>query len=202
VRTDEDTYSRELAAVAIERGAVQNADELAELIDELRRWENFGYVRLALEIGVYLGGTLWLWKTLWPQAEVVGIDNMTLMGKCEACERRRAHNNCPNMMLELNSHDAHLLKRDSADVPAHFQDDIFDFLHIDGDHSLAGVRADFDNYSPMVKEGGRIILHDAALEGSGVKAFCGDTLSKLRGALLIHCPDSPSITYGVGVIPV
>lgn len=198
MQTDEDTYSRELASIAIERGAVQNANELAELIDELRRRD----VQLVLEIGVYLGGTLWLWKSLWPEAEVVGIDNMTLIGRCEACERRRAHNGCPNMMLDLNSRDAHLLRRNSADVPAHFKPASFDLLHIDGDHSISGVRADWNNYSPMVKPGGLILLHDAALDGTGVQELWDDTLSKLSGAFLIHVPDSPTMAYGIGVVPV
>lgn len=35
-----------------------------------------------------------------------------------------------------------------------------DFLFIDGDHSLEGVRADFLNYSPLVRRGGLIAFHD------------------------------------------
>ena len=35
-----------------------------------------------------------------------------------------------------------------------------DFLFIDGDHSYEGVKADFEIYSPLVKEGGLIAFHD------------------------------------------
>ncbi len=35
-----------------------------------------------------------------------------------------------------------------------------DFLFIDGDHSYAGVKSDFDSYSPLVKPGGWIAFHD------------------------------------------
>ena len=35
-----------------------------------------------------------------------------------------------------------------------------DFLFIDGDHTYEGVRADFEMYSPLVREGGLIALHD------------------------------------------
>jgi predicted O-methyltransferase YrrM len=35
-----------------------------------------------------------------------------------------------------------------------------DFLFIDGDHSEAGVRQDFEMYSPLVRKGGIIVLHD------------------------------------------
>lgn len=36
----------------------------------------------------------------------------------------------------------------------------FDILFIDGDHTYEGVKADLANYAPLVKSGGRIILHD------------------------------------------
>jgi SAM-dependent methyltransferase len=36
----------------------------------------------------------------------------------------------------------------------------FDCLFIDGDHKYAGVKADFENYSPFVRDGGVIIFHD------------------------------------------
>lgn len=35
-----------------------------------------------------------------------------------------------------------------------------ELLFIDGDHTLAGVTADWDNYSPLVAESGIIALHD------------------------------------------
>ena len=37
-----------------------------------------------------------------------------------------------------------------------------DFLFIDGDHSYQGVKMDFEMYSPLVREGGMIALHDIA----------------------------------------
>jgi len=198
VKIDEEAYADELAAVAIERGAAQNERELADLIETLRRTRR--NVRAVLEIGVYKGGTLWLWKTLWPQAEVVGIDNMTLL-KCEACEHRRAHSDCPFMMFELNTHNTHLLRRDSADVPAHFRPASFDILHIDGDHTPTGVRKDWNNYTPMVRAGGLVLIHDVANEGApgwGVHELWAETLSKMPGAYAISQPGS----YGIGIVPV
>lgn len=38
-----------------------------------------------------------------------------------------------------------------------------DYLHIDGDHATAGVLADFADFSPMVRVGGVISLHDLHL---------------------------------------
>jgi predicted O-methyltransferase YrrM len=36
-----------------------------------------------------------------------------------------------------------------------------DLLFIDGDHSEAGVRADFERWSPHVRRGGHLLFHDA-----------------------------------------
>lgn len=44
--------------------------------------------------------------------------------------------------------------------------DGLDLLFIDGDHSFMGVKADWDRWSPLVKNTGYIILHDT---GSGSK---------------------------------
>jgi predicted O-methyltransferase YrrM len=48
-----------------------------------------------------------------------------------------------------------------------------DVLFIDGDHTYEGVKADLANYAPMVKSGGRIILHDvcSAYDPGVRKAF-------------------------------
>ena len=37
-----------------------------------------------------------------------------------------------------------------------------DFLFIDGDHTYAGVKNDFEGYSKLVKKGGLIAFHDIA----------------------------------------
>jgi len=46
----------------------------------------------------------------------------------------------------------------SVDFVNHFQN--VDFLFIDGDHSLECCRSDFENYSPLIKVGGLVALHD------------------------------------------
>ena len=38
--------------------------------------------------------------------------------------------------------------------------DKLDFLFIDGDHSLAGVKSDFQMYCPLVRSGGFVAFHD------------------------------------------
>jgi predicted O-methyltransferase YrrM len=61
-------------------------------------------------------------------------------------------------LLRSDSRDA----RTVAAVRAHFTSQEVDFLFIDGDHSYNGVRADFENFAPLVRPGGLVALHDIA----------------------------------------
>lgn len=46
-----------------------------------------------------------------------------------------------------------------------------DILFIDGDHTYAGVKADYEKYEPYVVKGGLIILHDITNRRVGVPCF-------------------------------
>ncbi len=52
---------------------------------------------------------------------------------------------------------------DSSEVVKTFKGKI-DLLFVDGDHSISGSRADFENWSPLVKVGGVMAVHDCACE--------------------------------------
>ncbi len=39
-------------------------------------------------------------------------------------------------------------------------DQQYDMLFIDGDHKMPGIQQDWDNYEPLVKPGGLILMHD------------------------------------------
>lgn len=56
-----------------------------------------------------------------------------------------------------------LLRMSSKDAAAELQDDSFDFVFIDADHSMKAVLNDLDNYWPKVRSGGIIAGHDANL---------------------------------------
>jgi predicted O-methyltransferase YrrM len=48
-----------------------------------------------------------------------------------------------------------------------------DVLFIDGDHSYEGAKADFERWGPHVREGGRLLFHDAIDTGSYGNVYPG-----------------------------
>ena len=54
---------------------------------------------------------------------------------------------------------------DTAETASLYQDQVFNFLFIDADHSYAGCKADFEAWSPLVRSGGEIAFHDNDLKG-------------------------------------
>lgn len=191
--------SLDLAAQAVERGAAQQVDELAELVAFLQARPAPASV---LEIGVYRGGTLWLWRQLArPDGFVLGIE--ITAPACDFCERRRAHVDCPLQQLHRNVVDdagapVELLLADSHEQATfelarkRFPAGV-DFLHVDGDHELVGASRDFELYAPLVKADGVLAIHDVAAVDGGLDVPGGRTLApdeygpallwqKLRGA--------------------
>lgn len=65
----------------------------------------------------------------------------------------------------------------------------YDVIIIDGDHSYSGVRNDYQNYRPLLREGGFIIFDDYGVpEWQGVTDFANDTLAQDKSLerVLLH----------------
>lgn len=56
-----------------------------------------------------------------------------------------------------------LFKLNSAQAALELKDAAYDFVFIDGDHSIKGVLTDLDNYAPKVKKGGIVAGHDIGI---------------------------------------
>jgi predicted O-methyltransferase YrrM len=132
------------------------------------------YVRLAtivqqrkpqviVEIGTANGGTLLAWCALaQPQAVVVSIDLPGgIHGGGYAYWRSfiYRHFRQPGQSLHLFRADSHLPGTREA-LQKILPPQGIDFLFIDGDHTYEGVKADFKMYSPLVRQGGFVALHD------------------------------------------
>lgn len=116
-------------------------DRLLEIVEA--RWP----ARI-LEVGVFHGGTLWHWLQM---GDVVAVDD-TCYEAADWYEWAREQ----DRGLTLIQGDCH-----HPDVVEQIRQlGPYDFCFIDADHTYQSVRADWDNYGPMVKPGGLVGLHD------------------------------------------
>ena len=119
--------------------------------------------RRVVEIGTCHGGTLYLWcQASSDQGQILSIDlpEGEFGGGYHACRiplyESFSRNRQKITLLRNNSH----AESTFLEVKRHFDGERIDFLFIDGDHSYAGVKRDFEMYSQLVRPGGRIALHD------------------------------------------
>jgi predicted O-methyltransferase YrrM len=121
--------------------------------------------RRILEIGTCDGGSLFLFaQVAAPDAHVISVDlpDGLFGGGYPSWKtplyRRFAR---PGQRLDLLRADSHN-PATVDEVRSLLGGEPLDFLFIDGDHSYAGVRQDFEAYSSLVGEGGLIGFHDIA----------------------------------------
>lgn len=128
--------------------ASQRIDELAAAIDLAASIDP----KVIVEIGCDAGGTLWCWRQI-----------------CEAvCGITLADNSWPTggQCYSLDTHGAIVLRGDSHDPSSlrwlleWLDGRAVDVLHLDGDHSRDGVESDWAMYSPLVRAGGLVLVHD------------------------------------------
>ena len=108
------------------------------------------------EIGGRIGGSLALFaQVAAPDARILSVDLEYKPGQKEALSAfARASQSIT--CVAADSHAPATL----AMVQTWLRGAKFDFLLIDGDHSMSGVKSDYVMYSPLVKPGGIIAFHD------------------------------------------
>jgi cephalosporin hydroxylase len=134
--------------------------EYARIVAELRP-------RTVLEIGTYHGGTLFIHSRLAsPNATLISIDLPgSLLGRLWRWMHAPIFNRFTRRGQEM-----HLLRADShrketlSTVSKLLDGRQLDLLFVDGDHSYAGVRADFEMYASLVRPGGVVAFHDIAVQ--------------------------------------
>ena len=125
----------------------QHEWEFLRLLDLYRKKEP---IRV-LEIGTYYGGTLYNWITHAPtDAIVVNVD---LSHPSKHLYPKWSYGRVFHEAIEGDSRDPEVIARVAKHAP-------YQWVYIDGDHSYEGVKADWDNYMPMVNKGGIIAFHD------------------------------------------
>lgn len=117
-----------------------------------------------LEIGTANGGTLFLLcKIAAPNAKIISIDlpDGAFGGELYPHWKKKLYES-----FAKKSQKIYLLRADSHDIKTFEKtkeligNDKFDFILIDGDHTLNGIEKDFEMYSKLIKAGGIIAFHD------------------------------------------
>jgi hypothetical protein len=133
--------------------------------------------RTVVEIGVYEGGSaVVLCRALGPDATLHLVDPFTEGGWALRAGMRavpaaarhvvaRAARDGPSVCWHIDF---------SQQLAARWSDSV-DVVFVDGDHSEAGCRADWDLWHPFVVPGGLMVFHDARLSQPGGSGLPGPT---------------------------
>lgn len=117
----------------------------------------------SLEIGTNYGGTLLQLCALSPpEAKIISVD--LPLGRFGGGYPRRKiplfrKFRKPGQTLHLVRADSHAQETRQR-VLRLLDGEQLDYLFLDGDHTQAGVRCDFEMYAPLVRSGGVIAFHD------------------------------------------
>lgn len=122
-----------------------------------------------LDIGTFDGGTLYLWTRFLEGQKIISIDLSFPYGY--PSEKTKLFR-----LFDFDQ-ELHFLRGSSfsnemiGKVSNILKGDKIDFLFVDGDHSYEGVKKDFEQYKPLVREGGIIAFHDIVSPRYGVLKF-------------------------------
>jgi len=109
-----------------------------------------------LEIGTCNGGTFFIWSNLASDLAITCDLNTSKIRDELYSAFSPPDSKCNIISLAGDSHKEEFLET----VKNALDGNQVDFLFIDGDHTEAGVRQDYDMYSPLVRSGGIIAFHD------------------------------------------
>jgi cephalosporin hydroxylase len=137
----------EIASTACEIFKAQQRP--AEFAEVLTLVSEIQPLRIMLEIGCADGGSLYGWTKVCP--EVYGIT------RWQPENRYRKDWHGATVLLD-NSHSLYSL----AWIKEELSERPLDVLFIDGDHSYEGAKKDFEMYSPLVRTGGLVLMHDVS----------------------------------------
>lgn len=138
---------------------IQRPKEILQLLNLLAS-EN---PRRLLEIGCAGGGTLFLLARVAARnALLIGIDLPSKAGQGVSGARARLYEEAfpvPPQRIRIIRANSQC-ESSASRVRRTLEDQPLDVLFIDGDHRYEGVRRDFELYSPLVRPGGLVALHD------------------------------------------
>lgn len=136
------------------------ANQYAVEFKELLRLVEAAQVSKVLEIGTFLGGSLYQWlRRMMPGGLLVAVDlpgatwGMPDTASPDAWRQWGIQKNIRVFPVLADSHNPQTVSQVHNFAP-------FDLVFIDGDHSYEGAKKDWDNYRYMVRKGGMVVFHD------------------------------------------
>ena len=154
--------------------------------------------RIILEIGTAWGGTLLLWASL-ASEKVLSCDLQDMTIKQSFFELfPPPGSGCKVVAISGDTHQAETKEK----VSMQLQGKKVDFLFIDGDHTLSGVEADYNDYRSLVRSGGVIAFHDIvdhqSLPANQVQHFWKRLKKEMPCEEFID--DPKQCGFGIGII--
>lgn len=156
--------------------------------------------KVILEIGTAHAGTLFIWSQL--ASEVVISCDIEDKGHLQDFYAMfpPPGSRCAVKLLSGNSHSPNFRKK----VIDLLDGRTVDFLFIDGDHSEAGVTADYYDYRDLVRSGGIIAFHDIVEKQASKGIQVSQLWKRLRNSAVAeeYIKDQNQSGYGIGIIRV
>jgi cephalosporin hydroxylase len=161
--------------------------------------------RAILEIGTARGGTLFLLASVAADdALILSVDLPSgPFGGGYSSRRARIYKSFARdgqtiRLHRADSHDPSMIELVRVDL----RERSLDLLLIDGDHGREGVLSDLRMYSPFVRQGGLIALHDIVSGDSGKVGGVPDVWAELRMSHEVEeiVEDWEQGGYGIGVV--
>jgi cephalosporin hydroxylase len=175
---------REIAHLAYENHhASQREEELAEMLGVVAALDP----KVIVEVGCDAGGTLFCWRQLCDAVYGITLPDNTWPTGGQSLPRV----DHGALVHVGDSHDP----ASKAWLDRQLGSRQVDVLFIDGDHSYAGVKTDYEMYSPLVRPGGLVLIHDV-LNGADPRVEVPRFWRELDRGSVIARPMRP-IGFGV-----
>jgi len=130
-------------------------------------------IKTGVELGVFWGETFFYLLDNLPYISLVGID---LWQQVDWGDKKddgfRTYEQFPletyynDVVYKLKYYNnATIIRKDTVESSYLFENNYFDFIFIDGDHTYKGVKRDIRAWKPKIKKNGWIIGHDIHMKG-------------------------------------
>lgn len=139
----------------------QAARGIIDLILEL------GYPAQGIEVGVCLGTNSWfMLSECHNVTKLIGIDHYqpyTDWDRAIGRSEQERNHRVLQANLPMLGDRFHFMHHNSQDAAEQLEDECYDFVFIDGGHSMRQVLMDLDSYYPKIRQGGVVAGHDSNL---------------------------------------